>query len=94
LPFWNKGSHSPSNHVIVAFEAYRQLSQVSIRPMTAISSMANIHEDICATAKRKEAAVIILPFHKHQSLDGSLNNTRNDFRWVNKRVLMLSWNFC
>ncbi|KOM33527.1 hypothetical protein LR48_Vigan01g308300 [Vigna angularis] len=48
------------------FEAYRQLSQVSIRPMTAISSMANIHEDICATAKRKEAAVIILPFHKHQ----------------------------
>ncbi|XP_014519969.1 cation/H(+) antiporter 18 isoform X1 [Vigna radiata var. radiata] len=87
LPFWNKGSHSPSNHVIVAFEAYRQLSQVSIRPMTAISSMANIHEDICATAERKEAAVIILPFHKHQSLDGSLNTSRNDFRWVNKRVL-------
>jgi len=87
LPFWNKASHSHSNHVIVAFEAYRQLSQVSIRPMTAISSMNNIHEDICATAERKEAAVIILPFHKHQSLDGSLNITRNDFRWVNKRVL-------
>ncbi|KAG2381049.1 Cation/H(+) antiporter 18 Protein CATION/H+ EXCHANGER 18 [Vigna angularis] len=87
LPFLNKGSHSPSNHVIVAFEAYKQLSQVSIRPMTAISAMANIHEDICATVERKEAAIIILPFHKQQSLDGSLNNTRNDFRWVNKRVL-------
>jgi len=86
LPFWNKG-HSHSNHVVVAFEAYRQLGKVSIRPMTAISSMANIHEDICATAERKEAAVIILPFHKHQGLDGSLNITRNDFRSVNKRVL-------
>lgn len=87
LPFWNKGCHSHSDQVIVAFEAYRQLGQVSIRPMTAISSMANIHEDICETAERKEAAVIILPFHKHQSLDGSLNTTRNDFRGVNKRVL-------
>ncbi|KAK7308953.1 hypothetical protein RJT34_05314 [Clitoria ternatea] len=87
LPFWNKGYHADSSHVIVAFEAYRQLSQVSIRPMTAISSMANIHEDICATAERKKAAVIILPFHKHQRLDGSLEITRNDFRWVNKRVL-------
>ncbi|KAG4403927.1 hypothetical protein GLYMA_01G223600v4 [Glycine max] len=87
LPFWNKGHHADSNHVIVAFEAYRQLSQVSIRPMIAISSMNNIHEDICATAERKGAAVIILPFHKHQRLDGSLNITRNDFRWVNKRVL-------
>ncbi|KAL2347997.1 hypothetical protein Fmac_001997 [Flemingia macrophylla] len=87
LPFWNKGQHADSNHVIVAFEAYRQLSQVSIRPMIAISSMTNIHEDICATAERKRAAVIILPFHKHQILDGSMNITRNDFRWVNKRVL-------
>ncbi|TKY70993.1 Cation/H(+) antiporter 18 [Spatholobus suberectus] len=87
LPFWNKGHHADSNHVIVAFEAYRQLSQVSIRPMIAISSMTNMHEDICTTAERKGAAVIILPFHKHQRLDGSLNITRNDFRWVNKRVL-------
>ncbi|KAJ1416155.1 Sodium/solute symporter superfamily [Sesbania bispinosa] len=87
LPFWNKGHHADSNHVIVAFEAYQQLSHVSVRPMIAISSMANIHEDICATAERKRAAIIILPFHKHQRLDGSLDITRNDFRFVNKRVL-------
>lgn len=87
LPFWNKGHRADSNHVIVAFEAYQQLSQVSVRPMIAISSMANIHEDICATAERKRAAVIILPFHKQQRLDGLLETTRSDFRFVNKRVL-------
>ncbi|XP_028804798.1 cation/H(+) antiporter 18-like [Neltuma alba] len=87
LPFWNKAHHADSDQVIVAFEAYQQLSQVSVRPMIAISSMADMHEDICATAERKRAAVIILPFHKHQRFDGSLETTRNDFRWVNKRVL-------
>jgi len=90
LPFWNKGHRADSDHVIVAFEAYQTLSQVCVRPMVAISSMANIHEDICATAESKRAAVIILPFHKQQRLDGSLDITRNDFRFVNKRVLELA----
>ncbi|KAK9276473.1 hypothetical protein L1049_006006 [Liquidambar formosana] len=87
LPFWDKGQKSDSNHVVVAFEAFQQLSQVSVRPMTAISSLSDMHEDICTTAERKRASIIILPFHKHQKVDGSLETTRTDFRWVNKRVL-------
>ncbi|CAN0910404.1 Cation/H(+) antiporter 18 [Linum grandiflorum] len=84
LPFWNKGD---SNQVVVAFEAFQQLSNVSVRPMTAISSMSNMHEDICATAERKRAALIILPFHKQQRFDGVLETTRSELRWVNRRVL-------
>ncbi|GFZ16435.1 cation/H+ exchanger 18 [Actinidia rufa] len=38
-------------------------------------------------AERKRAAIIILPFHKHQRLDGQLETTRTDFRNVNRRVL-------
>ncbi|KAF6154388.1 hypothetical protein GIB67_008797 [Kingdonia uniflora] len=33
LPFWNKKRHD-SDHLVIAFEAYRQLSSVSIMPMT------------------------------------------------------------
>ncbi|XP_021891006.1 cation/H(+) antiporter 18 [Carica papaya] len=88
LPFWNKNKlQSNSDTIVVAFEAFRQLSGVSIRPMTAISSMTNIDEDICASAEKKRAAMIILPFHKHQKFDGTLETTRTEFRWVNKRVL-------
>nr|APA20115.1 cation/H+ exchanger 18 [Populus tomentosa] len=87
LPFWNRGLRSGSNLVVVAFDAFQQLSRVSVRPMTAISSMADMHEDICTTAERKRAAMIILPFHKHQRLDGSLETTRTDFQLVNRRVL-------
>ncbi|WCJ24029.1 Cation/H(+) antiporter 18 [Euphorbia peplus] len=87
LPFWNRLQQSDSNEVVVAFEAFRQLSHVVIRPMTAISAMHNIHEDICDTAERKRVAMIIVPFHKHQRLDGSLETTRTEFHGVNKRVL-------
>lgn len=86
LPFWNKGQ-DPDNQIVVAFEAFRQLSHVLIRPMTAISPMSTIHEDICASAERKRAAIIILPFHKHQRLDGVMETTRTEFRFVNKKVL-------
>lgn len=87
LPFWNKGVRSNSNQIVVAFEAFQQLSQVSVRPMTSISSISDMHEDICTTAERKRVAIIILPFHKHQRLDGSLETTRTDFQWVNRKVL-------
>ncbi|GFZ01310.1 cation/H+ exchanger 17 [Actinidia rufa] len=80
LPFWNKGLKSGTNQINVAFEAFRQLSHVYIRPMTAISPMNSMHEDICSSAERKSAAIIIVPFHKHQRLDGQLETTRSDFR--------------
>ncbi|KAK6947867.1 Cation/H+ exchanger [Dillenia turbinata] len=86
-PFWNKALRSDYNEIVVAFEAFSQLSRVSIRPMTAISALSNIHEDICTSAERKRAAIIILPFHKHQRIDGSLETTRADYRTINRRVL-------
>ncbi|XP_058096017.1 cation/H(+) antiporter 18-like [Magnolia sinica] len=87
LPFWNKMHRSDSDHVVVAFEAFERLSRVSVRPMTAISALSDMHEDICMSAERKRAAIVILPFHKHQRLDGVLETTRAEFRWVNRRVL-------
>ncbi|CAH2080216.1 unnamed protein product [Thlaspi arvense] len=87
MPFWNRRG-ADADQVVVAFQAFQQLSRVNVRPMTAISSMSDIHEDICTTASRKRAAIVILPFHKHQQLDGSLETTRGDYRWVNRRVLV------
>ncbi|OVA06737.1 Cation/H+ exchanger [Macleaya cordata] len=86
LPFWNKG-RKDSDHIVVAFKAFQQLSHVSVRPMTSISALSNMHEDICESAKRKRVAMVIIPFHKHQRVDGVLETIRTDFRWVNQRVL-------
>ncbi|KAK6158317.1 hypothetical protein DH2020_005631 [Rehmannia glutinosa] len=87
MPFWNRARDSDPNQIVVAFEAFQHLSQVSVRPTTAISSMPSMHEDICDSAARKKVAMIILPFHKHQRLDGHLETTRAELRHMNKRVL-------
>ena len=86
LPFWNK-KQDDKDHMVIAFQAYGQLSSVNVRPMTAISALSNIHEDICASAHQKRAAMILLPFHKHQRVDGTMETLGNSFRVVNELVL-------
>ncbi|XP_058076201.1 cation/H(+) antiporter 19-like [Magnolia sinica] len=86
LPFWNK-KRPDTDDMVVAFKAYQQLSHVTIRPMIAISHLSSIHEDICTSAEQKRAAIILLPFHKHQRLDGAMESLGHSFHQVNQLVL-------
>ncbi|KAF3456475.1 hypothetical protein FNV43_RR01125 [Rhamnella rubrinervis] len=86
VPFWNK-KRDNKDQMVIAFEAYQQLSSVTVRPMTAISALNSIHEDICTSAHGKRAAMILLPFHKHQRLDGAMESLGHSFQAVNERVL-------
>lgn len=86
LPFWDK-KRDDRDYIVIAFEAYQQLSSVTVRPMTAISALSSIHEDICTSAHRKRAALILLPFHKHQRLDGAMESLGHTFHLVNRRAL-------
>ncbi|KAK1316090.1 Cation/H(+) antiporter 19 [Acorus calamus] len=88
LPFWNKKqAGQDGNSVVVAFEAYQQLSSVTVRPMTAISHLSTIHEDIVTSAQQKRAALIVLPFHKQQRLDGAMESLGHGFQHMNREVL-------
>ncbi|KAL8556632.1 hypothetical protein ACS0TY_004182 [Phlomoides rotata] len=87
MPFWNRKQDPNPTQIVVAFEAFQHLSHVSVRPTTAISSMSTMHEDICNSAARKKVALIILPFHKRQRLDGQLEIARAELRHVNRKVL-------
>ncbi|ONK78826.1 uncharacterized protein A4U43_C02F22830 [Asparagus officinalis] len=86
LPFWNKKSRD-GDQMTVAFQAYQQLSSVSVRPATAISDLNTIHEDILASAQEKRVALILVPFHKLQQVDGSLESLGSTYQHVNQRVL-------
>lgn len=86
LPFWIK-KRDDQDRIVIAFDAYQQLSSVSVRPMTAISALNSIHEDICTSAHQKRAALILLPFHKHQRVDGVMESLGHSFHLVNQRVL-------
>ncbi|OIV99640.1 hypothetical protein TanjilG_17450 [Lupinus angustifolius] len=85
LPFWNKKPYG--DQMVIAFQAYGQLSSVNVRPMTAISALNNIHEDICTSAHQKRAALILLPFPKHQCFDGTMESLGPAFHTMNGLVL-------
>ncbi|XP_073007773.1 cation/H(+) antiporter 19-like [Typha latifolia] len=88
LPFWNNKRHqSEEDQIVVAFQAYQQLSHVTIRSMTAISDLHTIHEDVVTSAQQKRVALILLPFHKLQRIDGSMESLGHDYQHVNQRVL-------
>lgn len=62
VPIWNKRRLSDTtDYIVVAFEAYKQLSSISVRPMTAISDLSTIHEDICTSTQLKRAAIFPFP---------------------------------
>ncbi|URD82890.1 Sodium/hydrogen exchanger family [Musa troglodytarum] len=89
LPFWNKKQcyEDGGDQLVVAFQAYQQLSNVTVRSMTAISDLQTIHEDVITSAEQKRTAFILLPFHKLQQIDGSMESIGHAYHLVNQRVL-------
>lgn len=89
------GSNNPinraqanSDHIATAFQNYEHhAGNVTIQPLTAISPYSTMHEDICNLAEDKRAAIIIVPFHKQQTVDGGMEPTNPAFRTVNQNVL-------
>ncbi|RLN29993.1 cation/H(+) antiporter 28 [Panicum miliaceum] len=63
---------------------------VKVRRLLALSSFPDMHSDICICAEDAMAALVLLPFHKAQQLDGSMDAGHFGFRLVNQKVLQLA----
>ncbi|KDP43491.1 hypothetical protein JCGZ_16778 [Jatropha curcas] len=60
---------------------------ISIRRMLALSSFNTMTQDICGLAEDLMTNLIILPFHKNQRPDGTLDGGNPGFRYVNRKML-------
>ncbi|XP_072966820.1 cation/H(+) antiporter 15-like [Typha angustifolia] len=77
-----------NGHIFSAFENYEQhAGGVSVHTLTAVSPYPTMHEDVCAIAADKHATLILLPFHKHQTVDGGMEATNPAIRAFNERIL-------
>ncbi|CAL9118909.1 unnamed protein product [Musa acuminata var. zebrina] len=77
-----------SDHIFHAFESYDQYAGgVSIQFLTAISPYATMHEDVISAAEDRHAALILLPFHKHHTVDGGMRPNHPACRAINQSVL-------
>ncbi|KAG0481708.1 hypothetical protein HPP92_012566 [Vanilla planifolia] len=81
-------TQDPSEHIVYAFETYEQhAGGVSVQHHTSISPYSTMHEDVCSLAEEFRAALIVLPFHKLQTVDGGMETTNPAIRTLNKNVL-------
>ncbi|KAG9453717.1 hypothetical protein H6P81_006621 [Aristolochia fimbriata] len=60
---------------------------VAICRLLIVSEYGNMHRDICNAAQDSLAVLVVLPFHKKQRADGSMDDGHADFRAVNRKVL-------
>ncbi|XP_026664572.2 cation/H(+) antiporter 15 [Phoenix dactylifera] len=82
------GTHAQADHIFAAFESYEQhAGGVSVQAITTVSTYGSMHEDICALAEEKHVTLIVLPFHKQQTVDGAMEPINSAIRTLNEGVL-------
>ncbi|XP_050386801.1 LOW QUALITY PROTEIN: cation/H(+) antiporter 28 [Argentina anserina] len=60
---------------------------ITLGRLLALSTFNGMPQDICILAEDSTVALIILPFHKTRSADGTLDGGHSGFRFVNRKVL-------
>ncbi|KAK7323225.1 hypothetical protein VNO77_26690 [Canavalia gladiata] len=77
------------NQVTNSFQPYveENADSVTIRRKMAFSTINNMSQDISVLAEDLMIALIILPFHRSQRQDGTLDGGSPGFRHVNRKVL-------
>ena len=63
---------------------------VTARTGAAVSPYATMHDDVTAAAEDRHAALILLPFHKHRSVDGGLEMFNPAIQPLNQSVQRVS----
>ncbi|EPS59454.1 hypothetical protein M569_15352, partial [Genlisea aurea] len=60
---------------------------ITVRRMLAVSTINNMHQDVCILAEDLTVSLIVLPFHKQQEAGGRLGIGHPGFRQINRKIL-------
>ncbi|XP_047954161.1 cation/H(+) antiporter 15-like isoform X1 [Salvia hispanica] len=82
-------NNARSNQIVSALRQYELYNQtcVTIQPFSIVSPLQTVHDDIFRVAMDESATVIILPFHKHWEIDGSIGSINKCVQSMNVKVL-------
>lgn len=70
-----------------AVDAFTAETQILINLNKAVSTLSNLHEEVCNAAEDLRATIILLPFHKHQRIDGKMESGKDAVRTTNQKIL-------
>lgn len=85
----DKGVTEMRSQITAAVEAFVEENGdgITLRRTLALSPFNALSQDICILAEDLTIALIILPFHKSQRADGTLDGGHSGFRYVNRKVM-------
>ncbi|KAL1300328.1 hypothetical protein HN51_045029 [Arachis hypogaea] len=77
------------DQVTNSFQSYVAINGdgVTLKRTMALSTINNMPQDICVLAEDLMISLLILPFHRIQRQDGTLDAGNQSFRYVNRKVL-------
>ncbi|CAL1377262.1 unnamed protein product [Linum trigynum] len=70
-----------------AVDAFTTDSKILVHQSKAVSWFPKVYEDVCSSAEDLRVSIVFLTFHKHQRLDGKLENDKDGVRIVNQKVM-------
>ncbi|CAN1252900.1 Cation/H(+) antiporter 4, partial [Linum perenne] len=82
-------SSSPSIDIVFTFTQYEtnNIGLTSLQSFTSISQFKFMQEDIFTLALDKVVSLILIPFHRKWSFDGTVESEDNALRALNARIL-------
>ncbi|KAF7024340.1 hypothetical protein CFC21_036701 [Triticum aestivum] len=80
-----------TEHIFNAFENYEMhTGGVSIQTLAAVSPYQTMHDDVSVLAEDKHVSLIVVPFHKQQTVDGGMEPINTSIRGFNESLLSAS----
>ncbi|XP_057764060.1 cation/H(+) antiporter 15-like [Salvia miltiorrhiza] len=77
-----------ADQIITAFDNYELRSEgVVTQVITARCPYTTMDEDVCAVARDRRAAFLVIPFHKHRNVEGEMEDINPSIRSINEGVL-------
>lgn len=77
-----------SNHITNVFEEYASNNaNTLVENLLAMSSYSTIHKDIFNLALEKQASLVLLPFHKQNTAEGTLEIFETSYKDLNQNVM-------
>ncbi|KAK7837343.1 cation/h(+) antiporter 1 [Quercus suber] len=70
-----------------AVDNFTSETKILVRVTKAVSCITTLYEDVCNSAEDLRVSIILLPFHKHQRIDGKMDIGKEGIRTTNQKVL-------
>ncbi|KAJ8624839.1 hypothetical protein MRB53_033369 [Persea americana] len=70
-----------------AIDAFAQESGIAVHQLTMVSAYSTMHQDICNGVEDVKASIVMIPFHRHQRMDGKILSGKAGHRVANKNVI-------